>query len=250
MISPGEMVLRLVLATAAGGAVGMERERLERGAGLRTHSLVCMGACLFMIVSANGFHEVVGHSGFDLDPSRVAAQVVSGIGFLGAGTIIFRRDNVKGITTAASIWVVAAIGLAMGGGLYFTTLGALLLALFILAVLKPVEERFFQSHRRRAVTLLVDRHSFPLKVIETAARRAGVQIKRMVIEPGVSPSDDRIDLVLIGGTGDRLSELVESLRAEPGLRRIERHDTSTTGSHNAKNGARESDENGEENGEE
>jgi hypothetical protein len=118
MISPEQIVLRLVIAAILGGLVGVERERLEWAAGMRTHALVSLGSALFMVVSAFGFSDILGEQHVILDPSRVAAQVVSGIGFLGAGTIILRREIVKGLTTAASVWAVAAVGLAVGGGMF------------------------------------------------------------------------------------------------------------------------------------
>src|SRR5207302_299515 len=121
MLPDLEIGIRLLVATVLSGVVGLERERGERAAGLRTHALVGLGACLVMIVSAFGFEDW-HYSPGTLDPSRIAAQVVSGIGFLGAGVIIFQRDGgvVRGLTTAASVWVVAAIGLAVGGGMYIT----------------------------------------------------------------------------------------------------------------------------------
>src|ERR1700722_8647947 len=122
MASHVEMILQLMMAGILGGLVGLERERKSWFAGLRTHMLVCMGSTLVMIVSQHGFEKVV-HAGLVvLDPSRVAAQVVSGIGFLGAGTILFWKNKIKGLTTAASIWAVAAVGLAIGGGLYVEAL--------------------------------------------------------------------------------------------------------------------------------
>jgi putative Mg2+ transporter-C (MgtC) family protein len=118
VLSNWEILERLLIAAALGSLIGFERERLLWAAGIRTHMLVCVGACLFMIVSAYGFSASTSEH-VVLDPSRVAAQVVSGIGFLGAGAILARGEVVKGLTTAASIWTVAAIGLASGGGLYF-----------------------------------------------------------------------------------------------------------------------------------
>src|SRR6201995_817537 len=111
-----EMLLRLLAAAALGSLVGLERERLLWAAGIRTHMLVCVGACLFMIVSAFRFSDSLSADHVVLDPSRAAAQVVSGIGFLGAGAILARGEVVRGLTTAASIWTVAAIGLAVGAG--------------------------------------------------------------------------------------------------------------------------------------
>jgi putative Mg2+ transporter-C (MgtC) family protein len=109
-----QMIIRLILACVLGALIGLERESGDRPAGFRTHTLVCMGSCLFMLVSIYGF---TGNSA-TRDPARLAAQVVSGIGFLGAGTILHEGVNVKGLTTAASIWMIAAIGLAVGAGLY------------------------------------------------------------------------------------------------------------------------------------
>src|ERR1700730_13634515 len=142
MLPHVEIGLRFLVATLLSGIIGLERERGERAAGLRTHALVGLGACLLMIVSAFGFEDWHYAPGA-LDPSRIAAQVVSGIGFLGAGVIIFQRDGgvVRGLTTAASVWVVAAIGLAVGGGMYITAIVATAIALVILAGLKPLEQR-------------------------------------------------------------------------------------------------------------
>ena len=102
--------MRLGVAAVLGALVGLERERLEWAAGMRTHALVSLGSALFMVVSIFGFSDILNERHVILDPSRVAAQVASGIGFIGAGTIIFRREVVKGLTTAASIWAVAAVG--------------------------------------------------------------------------------------------------------------------------------------------
>jgi putative Mg2+ transporter-C (MgtC) family protein len=138
-----DQALRLLLALLLGSVVGFERQRLSHAAGLRTHALVSVGAALVIIVSEYGFSDVVNGNGVVLDPSRVAAQVVSGIGFLGAGTIIVARATVRGLTTAASIWAVAGIGLACGSGLYFAASFATLMVLFVLVPLKMVEERLF-----------------------------------------------------------------------------------------------------------
>ena len=117
-MSNTEMLIRLIGAAVLGSMIGLERERLLWAAGIRTHMLVCVGSCLIMIVSQYGFSNILTYEHAVLDPSRIAAQVVSGIGFLGAGAILARGEIVKGLTTAASIWTVAAIGLAVGGALY------------------------------------------------------------------------------------------------------------------------------------
>lgn len=152
MIGNFELISRLVLAAALGSVIGFKRERLSWAAGLRTHMLVCVGSTLIMIVSAFGFADV-------LDPSRIAAQVVSGIGFLGAGSILLRGEIIRGLTTAASLWSVAAIGLAVGGGLYTASIAATIIILIILAGIKPIEKRFITVKQRRQLSLLVERGS-------------------------------------------------------------------------------------------
>src|SRR5580704_6534448 len=154
MLSNVELICRLVLAAALGSVIGAERERLTWAAGLRTHMLVCVGASLFMIVSAFGFSDVLGTPNVVLDPSRIAAQVVSGIGFLGAGSILLRGEVVRGLTTAASLWTVAAIGLAVGGGLYIEAVAATVVILIILAGIKPLEE--MMAHRNQQHELTVE----------------------------------------------------------------------------------------------
>src|SRR5438046_8799342 len=131
-----EALLRLVLAAVLGGAIGIEREIREREAGLRTHMLVSVGSALFTIVSAYGFHEFLtsGQSVVRADPTRIAAQIVTGIGFLGAGAIIRQGLSIRGLTTAATLWVVAAVGLAVGAGYYS---GALITTAIVLLALWP-----------------------------------------------------------------------------------------------------------------
>src|SRR5947209_7989889 len=154
-ISRGEMIFRLALAIVLGSIVGMERERGERSAGMRTHALVALGSAVFMLVSAYGMSALASgslspnaQSALRIDPFRIAAQVVSGIGFLGAGMIFFRREIVRGLTTAAGLWVVAALGLAVGAGMYVLSISVTVGTLLILAVFKPLEERLFRRPER------------------------------------------------------------------------------------------------------
>lgn len=117
-----EYLLRIALAAVCGGAIGFERERRFKSAGIRTHLIVALSAALMMVISKYGFFDVAGTAaGLNLDVSRVAAGVVSAIGFLGAGVIFFRKDTVSGITTAAGLWATVGVGIAMGAGLYFTS---------------------------------------------------------------------------------------------------------------------------------
>jgi putative Mg2+ transporter-C (MgtC) family protein len=126
-----EFLLRLLMAAVLGGLIGLEREYRAKEAGFRTHFLVAMGSALFMVVSAYGFTDAMNDDLQRWDVSRIAAQVVSGIGFIGAGTIIFRKTEnvVVGLTTAAGLWVTAAIGLACGGGMYVLSIGSTMMVL-------------------------------------------------------------------------------------------------------------------------
>jgi len=137
-ITFAEELLRIVLAAGLGAAVGLERELREHEAGLRTHMLVAVGSALFTLVSAYGFGEFFAQTGpvVPVDPTRIAAQIVTGIGFLGAGAIIRQGMNVRGLTTAATLWAVAAIGLASGAGYYF---GAVATTVVVLIALWPVK---------------------------------------------------------------------------------------------------------------
>lgn len=145
MLNWEETLIRLLLAAIFGALVGLERERKNWSAGLRTHMLVCVGACLMMIVSSFGFADVLGKPNIDLDPSRIAAQVVSGIGFIGAGTILFQKQGtIRGLTTAAGLWTVAGIGLAAGGGMYAAAAMTTFLAILILWALQPLEKKYAQ----------------------------------------------------------------------------------------------------------
>ncbi|HLJ80756.1 MAG TPA: MgtC/SapB family protein [Ktedonobacterales bacterium] len=156
MLPLGTVAIRLVVALVLGALVGFERERGERAAGIRTLALVSLGSALIIIVSAFGFADILGTPNVVLDPSRVAAQVVSGIGFLGAGTILFRKQIVQGLTTAAAIWLVAAVGLACGAGLIWEALITTALALLVLAGLRPIERRIFPRKRSHMVRLRVE----------------------------------------------------------------------------------------------
>jgi len=137
-----EQCLRLLLALLLGSLIGLEREYRAHAAGLRTHALVGMGSALIMLVSTYGFEDVENATGVSLDPSRIAAQAVSGIGFIGAGTIIVQRSSVRGLTTAASLWAVAAVGLAAGAGMYVAATAATIIALTVLLPMRYLEDAF------------------------------------------------------------------------------------------------------------
>jgi putative Mg2+ transporter-C (MgtC) family protein len=210
-----EILARLGLALVLGSIVGLERERGERAAGLRTHALVCIGAALIMLVSAYGLNGVVNGKSVIVDPSRIAAQVVSGIGFLGAGTIFLRRDIVRGLTTAAGIWVVAGIGLAAGAGLYFTALAGTAGALLILAALQPLERRLFPRAQR--ILLHVRPQEGQLSAIRHAMRRSGIRLRRLSLQAGLGSGEETITLDCAPAPLGRVEQLVELLHSVPGL---------------------------------
>jgi putative Mg2+ transporter-C (MgtC) family protein len=201
-----ELLLRLALAAALGGAIGAERELRDREAGLRTHLLVAVGAALFTLVSAHAWSDwsFSTRSGVVFDPTRIAAQIVTGIGFLGAGAIIRHGLSVRGLTTAATLWVVAAIGMAAGAGYYGAAVLATALVLVSLWPLRILAHRVFSGLRAEEGRLSVDLRSGAgaaplLAVLEGAGARLRAldfeeengrrRVSALVqLEPGAAPA--------------------------------------------------------------
>ena len=156
-LSTAEALLRLLIAAGLGGAIGLERELRDHEAGFRTHLLVALGACVFTLVSAYAWSDWTfsQRSGIVFDPTRIAAQIVTGIGFLGAGAIIVRGISVRGLTTAATLWVVAAIGMAAGTGYYAVGVGAAVLVLVSLGPLKLISTRLVARVRPEEAELAI-----------------------------------------------------------------------------------------------
>jgi putative Mg2+ transporter-C (MgtC) family protein len=206
-----DLMLRLLLALVLGAIVGLERERQERAAGLRTVTMVSIGSCLFTIVGAYGFPNT--------DPSRVAAQIVTGIGFLGAGTIFLRKDLVRGLTTAATIWAVAAIGMAAGTARYFEAFFATLLILAVLMVLKPIEKRFFKRPNEAQISMVMPRAEGEIDRVRAALRGIGAYPMSVRIHE-LSETDDRLEID-VGMPAERTtSELLRQLRTIEGAKQI------------------------------
>jgi putative Mg2+ transporter-C (MgtC) family protein len=215
------LTVRLLLAAVLGSVIGFERERLLWAAGLRTHMLVCVGSCLIMIVSAYGFTSVLGPHVI-LDPSRVAAQVVSGIGFLGAGSIILRNEVVKGLTTAASLWAVAAVGLAVGGGLYYAAVSATVIILGILAGLKPLEERV--RNRRRAVELQLEVQHGQMSVafLQQVLGWRSARVKQLIVKSQDGADTDRVILTVGSQPIKDTDEMINLLMSSPSVLGVEK----------------------------
>jgi len=180
-----DVAVRLFAAAALGGAVGMERELREREAGLRTHVLVAVGAALFTLASAYGFHEFLTEGGnvVRADPTRIAAQIVTGIGFIGAGAILREGMSVRGITTAATLWVVAAIGLAAGAGYYvaaFIATAVVIIALWPLRILTHrLVDRARHEEKRLTLELAPRQGISPLLVL---LEQQGIRVDSFTLE--------------------------------------------------------------------
>ena len=216
------LILRLLIAAILGSVIGADRERLAWAPGLRTHMLVSVGACLFMIVSAFGFADILGTRNVILDPSRIAAQVVSGIGFLGAGTILLRGEVVRGLTTAASLWSVAAIGLAVGGGLYVEAVAATIIIMMILAGIKPIEERFQQRHKTHELLLETEPGQLSLSALETALDYRARRITRYIAKPSEIAGLESVSITLTRLSPKEVGDIEHALRQLPGVRKVDR----------------------------
>ena len=207
-----DFVWRLVLAAIFGTIIGLDREYREKEAGFRTHFLVSLGSALMMIVSQYGFSEILTHDGVSLDPSRIAAQVVSGIGFIGAGTIIFNHQIVRGLTTAASLWATAGIGLTAGAGMSWLALAAKILTLVALEGLSLVF-RSLGSRRMVVVFSASDRTG----VADTLdrIRTDGYMVVSYEVVPQVVGGDGityRVTMVVKAKPGSDNNQLLALLR--------------------------------------
>lgn len=204
-IASSDVMLRLAAAAVLAAAIGAEREKRHAWtAGLRTHMVVAIGACLFTLASAHGFEEVLEPGRAVLDPSRIAAQVVSGIGFLGAGAILMRKDFIQGLTTASSIWTVAAIGVACGGGMYSAAFCATAVTLIILAGFRPIEHRFFRRGHMHRVHVLSHGGSEVLAQLRTLSGGSGLRMLSFKMS-GHGTGELRCDLTVQGEVSQLLN---------------------------------------------
>jgi putative Mg2+ transporter-C (MgtC) family protein len=172
-----DILTKLIVSLVLGGMVGFERESSGRPAGLRTHLLVCLGSTLITIVSINGFP-------YTADPARVAAQIVSGVGFLGAGTIMKEGINVKGLTTAASLWVVAAIGLAVGTGHYFAAVITTLFVMIALTFVRQMNINVMHGANQKRFTFVAKNHPGLLGVLGMVLGEYDIDIESVQVKIG------------------------------------------------------------------
>ena len=211
-----EISLRLLAACVLGGLIGLERENWDRPAGFRTHILVCTGSALVMVVSMYGF------AGFPepKDPARLAAQVVSGIGFLGAGTILHEGLTVKGLTTAASLWMVAAVGLAVGAGMYMTAMVASFIMVITLSLFGKVEKTFFRLAKHQVRISLHDAPGHMRCVLEYLEQK-GIKVRTLNFTHHGGEGILVIDLLLIMDKRQSLRELLRALCEQEGVIGVE-----------------------------
>ena len=214
MPSDLELLSRLLLAAVLGGAIGAERELNDQAAGLRTHMLLTIGACLFTVISAYGFGRSVG-----TDPSRLAAQIVTGIGFLGGGAIVRHGLTVKGLTTAASIWATASVGVAVGAGDYVLGVGGAALVVGTLFGLRRVSNTLQRWGVSREEFVVATRPGFDVERIVEAVRRERVDLRGLDRQRG--QDEDRIVLVVKLRPLYRPDQLLDVLGRLEGVRQVE-----------------------------
>ena len=212
-----EVILRLALAAALGAAIGFERELREREAGLRTHLLVCMGSALFTIISAYGFHEFLtsGDAVVRSDPTRIAAQIVTGIGFLGAGAIIRQGISIRGLTTAATLWVAAAIGMAAGAGYYPGAVIGTVLTLVALGPLRLAAYPLFERLRPEERSLVIQlRHGTPAAQLIDALEKRDARVEHFQLD---DEHDRRVVTVTLDTPSENLLSDVADLEFVQGV---------------------------------
>lgn len=215
-----EMTIRLLLAFVLSGIIGYERERGARPAGLRTHILVGSGAALIMLISIYGFEDIVSTN---KDPARLAAQVVSGIGFLGAGTIMRDGMSIQGLTTAASLWLVAAIGLATGAGMFTIAILTTLLTLTTLVTLHRVDVNMIEKIRFHGTIVIKAKKIDPIisKIVPLMHKKS-VGVKNISIKGGEEKSIF-IDFATIDVDENKLSLLAEEIKTLDEVISVELH---------------------------
>ncbi len=219
MIATIDVISRLVLAVLLGSIVGLERESINRPAGFRTHVIVCVGSALIMMVSVEVFNLYHGVS--DVDPSRIAAQVVSGIGFIGAGTILREGVAIKGLTTAASLWTISGIGLAAGLGLYIPAVAATVIIFLTLSLLNRIESLIIVKREYHLLRLVISDTWGQMGVIGNLLGDLNVNIKRINISDTHKAGEISMQILLQSPGALPLNTVVSELAKIPGVHSIE-----------------------------
>ena len=215
-----EIIFKLALACILGAMIGLERESLNRPAGLRTYTLVCVGSALAMIVSIDIYMQY--YQTVNADPGRIAAQVISGIGFLGAGTIMREGASVRGLTTAAGLWVVACIGLAVGAGLYIPAVATTILILFVLIYFIRFEQFFTGLREYKGLVMVVEDRPGQVGNIGSILGDMGVLIKNIQLNHMENEDNLEVELLVELPSGMKISDVIEELSTMKELKSIDR----------------------------
>lgn len=213
-ISTTQIIIRLAVSLGLGGIIGFERERDNQPAGLRTHMILVLGACLAMILSINLGIEFGG------DPARLAAQVVSGIGFLGAGAILRFGVNIKGLTTATTLWTMAIVGMAVGYGYYLVGVVTTALMLLTLTVLHLFEHKFVRVNITRNILIDVNYKRGVVKDIRKLINSVAEQVTSFMVQKSVKDKHLRIEIIAQFKRTEKLEDLIEHISDIDGVRNI------------------------------
>ncbi len=212
------IVLRLILACILGGIIGNEREHMNRPAGFRTHILVCIGSALVMITSEYLFRQYKGFT--NMDPARLGAQVISGIGFLGAGTIIREGFNVKGLTTAASLWAVSCVGIAAGIGFYEGAITATILIYITLITLKKMEDRMLKKKVYSTIYIHSYNKSGQVSAVTGIFDNSKVAVKSIEFMNNENDKSLYMKIMLNMPDGLELRQVMEELHGLDGIQKV------------------------------
>ena len=219
MISEAQIILRVLVAAVLGAAVGLERERQDQPAGLRTHMILVIGAALAMVLSVNVGY-LYARPGTPSDPARLAAQVISGIGFLGAGAILRYGFTVKGLTTATSLWTMAIVGMTVGAGYYLIGVATTVLMLVVLALLNTLENRFVRTAISRFIQIEADYHKGVVKSVRRVVEKYADSLASFSIQKHFKQKRLRIQVVARISRDQTLEELIETISDIEGVRTL------------------------------
>lgn len=219
MISERDIIIRILVGALLGAAVGLERELNDQPAGLRTHIILVVGATLAMVLSVNLGH-LFARPGLPADPARLAAQVISGIGFLGAGAILRFGYNVKGLTTATSLWTMAIVGMAVGAGYYLVGLITTSIMLIVLVFLHIFKDRFVKAAATRYLTLEIDYSKGVVRSIRKIINNLSDSVSSFTIQRSVKNKRVRIQAVAKFARDQKLEHLIDTISEVEGVRNI------------------------------
>ncbi|PGR77895.1 MgtC/SapB family protein [Bacillus cereus] len=211
-----DFIIRIGVAGLLGAMIGIEREIRSKEAGLKTHFLVAVGSALIMVVSKYAFSDIVFEEHMSLDPSRIAAQVVSGVGFLGAGTIIIQKQAVKGLTTAAGLWATAGIGLAIGAGMYVVGIGTTILVLIGLEIVSRIFKVQFLFPQNITVQMFVNKHEAVQQILETLQVK-GIPILSYEVEASQQSTETvyKVGMQLKNISSEEKNEFIQHMQTLP-----------------------------------